>query len=620
MQPLLNEYQFLGELGHDAFGAVYRAQNIKTQRLVTIKCIESGMTDITALKWRFDRMLGELKQLKHRNVVPLMDYFVEADKYFLIQEFWHGETLNEWLQEMGRMSVKLSVQVLVKILDAFEVAHQQGLIYGHLTPNSIIMAGFREVKILNFGLLTFLDEHGLLNVENLKGTISCAAPEQLMRPARSDQLTDIYRLGMLFYQMLTAKLPLAHESDRYLVRKTIASGHLPLLLKFPPKVPDPLKQIIYKAINPQPRKRYQSVVEMKKSLLAAHKKTKHVIPGTTAEEPRSHPQGMKLKAGMFLLNAVLVALIIFLWIMKSPRNIGSKETKSSTPDRQLRVPSSIVQSEISNTKVVPIDINKPQNLNQNDSTPHENNSVKRSISSSYSKKPVRPEKAPPSKTAFSIGTGSIHVSSNPGAARVEILQNNRSIRSGRTPCRITNLPFGPLAVRIIHAGGYQVFEQDVNLRAGAPVFINAELVPLPIAVKINSQPAGAQIILDGERIDGETPLTVNMNEFGEHRILYIKEGFKPVEETFCLSPDRPSVSLSKQLLSEPVDFTIRLLYPGRIYLNGVPQNYDWQEKIQLTNIYPGKYSLMVLYKNKQSQIKEFYITPADSGRMIDIYP
>lgn len=617
MQQFLNKYQVFEKKSQDSLGIIYRARNITTHQPVMIECITSGAADITALKWRLDQILEKLKKLRHRNVVPLIDFFVEAEQYFLIQEFWQGETLDEWLLEMGRMSVKLSVPVLAHILDAFEFAHQQGLVYGHLTTDSIIMIGFREAKILNFGLAYLLSKNGLVNVENRDGTIMYAAPEQLIRPTRTDRLTDIYRLGLVLYQMLTAKLPLAHESNRYLVRKTITTGQLPAFLEFPPNVSDDLKKIVYKAIHPQPEKRYQNAAEMKKSLLASHAKRQHFISKPKMDKPRAHVMRKGLKIAMSLLNIGLVALIIYIWLVRFPRDTESIKKESTTLDRSVR---DITQDEILDAAITSHYIDKSKQLEPiaSESATYSGDSTVMSLLDKKSL--VKSERAPPAKTVFPLDKGSIYVSSRPSDAKVEILRHNKSIRKSRTPCRFINLPLGRLSVRVIHAGGYQVFEQDVNVQTGIPTIIEAELKYLPIALRINSEPEGAQIILDGKRVDGVTPLTINMSRIGKHRIRFIKRGFKPVEETFSISSGQQSFHLFKKLPGEAIDFTIRLLYPARIYLNGVAQNYEWQEKIYLTNIYPKKYSLMVLYKNKQSQIKELYITPAYAGKVIDIYP
>ncbi|MBN1349843.1 PEGA domain-containing protein [candidate division KSB1 bacterium] len=619
MQNVVGKYQLLRRIGQDQLGTLFQAQDSRSNRLVMLRRLDFMSPNLIAYQWRVREIVRTLIHLKHPNMISIVDAFEEADHFYLIQEFWRGEPLSRWLRDMGRMSVKFALPILMRVLNAFETAHQQGIICGHLTTDSIILAGYHQPKIVNFGLLYLLQQNDMLPIERFVQSNAYAAPEQLMRPAKVNFLTDVYQIGMLTYQMLSGKLPFSQISDHYLIRKRIAAGQILSVLNFPQNIPDSMRQFIHHALQPLPEKRFPNIKGMMKSLLNI--RTRNVERPPIRKHPEAHPRKPKrsLAVMVLILNICLIALIVALWIDKYPGKAGMQSESSASISQPAPAENNTLTENVPQAGPV----RYPGAVTAIADSAREPSSRRVRAESRESKDEIlRKLLSEPNieRPAARIGGAALLINSIPSDARIEILHSGRSIRKSRTPARFYSLPAGELAIRIIHIGGYQVYEREINLRRGKTTTIEAVLKPLPFTLMINSEPPGAQIEINGKRMNGQTPLTVTVPNAGEQHIRFFKPGYRETETTVFVTPNQRQYHVTRKLPGQPINCTIQLLYPGRIYLNGVPQNYESRLTHQLSNIYPGKYSLMVLYENKQSQIKSLEITRADNGKTIDIYP
>jgi tRNA A-37 threonylcarbamoyl transferase component Bud32 len=237
-------------LGQGGMGAVYKARHAKLDRLVALKILPSEPGQDSAFADRFTREARALAKLSHPNIVAVHDFGDAGGQFYLIMEYVDGVNLRQ-LMHASRLPANEALRIVSHICDALQYAHDEGIVHRDIKPENILIDKRGRVKIADFGLAKLLNrtpvEMTLTATHQVMGTPHYMAPEQMERPHAVDHRADIYSLGVVFYEMLTGELPMG----RFALPSQIAG------------VDTRLDEIVLRALEKDPDRRYQKVSEVK---------------------------------------------------------------------------------------------------------------------------------------------------------------------------------------------------------------------------------------------------------------------------------------------------------------------------------------------------------------------
>jgi serine/threonine-protein kinase len=200
------------ELGAGAMGAVYRARHTETGQLVAIKIVAPGLAGNKAAMDRFKREAEILKQLRHPNIVRLVATGKFSGTPFYAMEYVEGESLDHVMARRGRISWEELVIYGQQLCDALKHAHDTGIVHRDLKPSNIMVLPDGTLKLTDFGIAKDLDSTALTSANCTVGTASYMSPEQCRGERNLSSKSDLYSLGVMFYELLTGKKPFEAEN------------------------------------------------------------------------------------------------------------------------------------------------------------------------------------------------------------------------------------------------------------------------------------------------------------------------------------------------------------------------------------------------------------------------
>jgi len=214
-------------------GMVFRAW--KDGHLVALKRIRDEYVDRSDFLQRFLKEIAIIKALRHPNIIDIFDSGDVEGVPFFTMEFLDGQTLDKVLTEKGRMDAKRSAKIIWQIVAALDYAHSKGVIHRDLKPSNVMLLVRDHIKVLDFGVASSRQFGTLTPLGEFVGTYEYAAPEHI-RTGRADEKSDVYALGLIFYELLTGRPGLTW-------RKRMDGNH-PSVLDAAPDVPPPLAALV----------------------------------------------------------------------------------------------------------------------------------------------------------------------------------------------------------------------------------------------------------------------------------------------------------------------------------------------------------------------------------------
>jgi eukaryotic-like serine/threonine-protein kinase len=263
LQPgtvLGQRYEVLKILGEGGMGAVYKARDIELNRMVALKVIRPDLAGNQSIIDRFKQELLLATQVTHKNVIRIYDLSEADGMKFITMEFVEGEDLRGLMQKKGKLAPEEAVEIMQQTCRALEAAHSAGIIHRDLKPQNIMRDKTGRVLVMDFGLARTLEGDGMTQTGALVGTMDYMSPEQALGKDL-DQRSDVFALGLIFYELLTGKMPYKADSvvasllKRTQERATPVSSH-------DASIPRPLSNIVGKCMEPDVKLRYQSSAEI----------------------------------------------------------------------------------------------------------------------------------------------------------------------------------------------------------------------------------------------------------------------------------------------------------------------------------------------------------------------
>lgn len=271
----INQYKILEKIGSGGQGTVYKALDTKLNRTVVIKVLPPELTQKTANFRRFEREAQLCSQLDHPNICTVYDFHDADGVFYIAMQYIEGKNVRQLVS--GRpLELRSAISIAIQVTDALAYAHSKNIIHRDIKAGNIMVSESGQAKILDFGLAKLLeDEHeeqgrGLDRNEITElgipyGTATYAAPEQA-KGERADERSDIFSTGVLLYEMLTGIWAFQGKTVIDVRHQVLYGTPKPLAEMRRDPLPQRLQMIVDKALQKEPKNRYQKISQMRDDL------------------------------------------------------------------------------------------------------------------------------------------------------------------------------------------------------------------------------------------------------------------------------------------------------------------------------------------------------------------
>lgn len=255
-----NRYEILEKVGEGGMAIVYKARCNKLNRFVAVKILKKEFCDNEEVVSKFTREATAIATLSDPNIVNVLDVGKQDNYNYIVMEFIQGKTLKEAIKQSERLSYEDALSVGIQIAKALECAHRNNIIHRDVKPQNILVTNEGLVKVTDFGIAKSATSATIADTTTIMGSAHYFSPEQA-KGMTVDARTDIYSLGVVLYEMVTGKLPFEAESPVSIALKHIQEEVVPPK-QVNSKIPNSLSELIIKAMDKDPNRRYQSAKEI----------------------------------------------------------------------------------------------------------------------------------------------------------------------------------------------------------------------------------------------------------------------------------------------------------------------------------------------------------------------
>src|SRR5947208_3190592 len=282
---LISDRYELGErLGSGGMSSVYKATDRVLERTVAVKILAEHLSDDEKFVARFRREALAVARLIHPNIVQVYDTGVDEGRHYIVMEYVEGRSGAQLLHSRGRLSAEVAVEIGVQSCAGLDYAHKQGIIHRDVKPGNLMViggpAGGRAarsgghdpatnemtVKLTDFGIARAAEQTRLTQVGSVVGTAAYLSPE-LARGGEVTPAADVYALGVVIYQLLTARLPWEGTTLAELAMRRESESPLPPS-SYDSSVPDTLSTAVLTALAGDPDDRYLTARSLSRALRA----------------------------------------------------------------------------------------------------------------------------------------------------------------------------------------------------------------------------------------------------------------------------------------------------------------------------------------------------------------
>ena len=257
------KYRILEPLSSGGMSVVYKAEHAYLKRVVAVKVLPPQLAEDPNFVKLFMREAEMSAQLDHPNIVKVFDFGSEGKTLYLVMQYIPGRTLDELLEEKGRLNLQEALLVMYQVLAALSYAHSKGVVHRDVKPSNILVTPDLKAYLFDFGIAA-ITEAALAGDKNYTvGTPEYMPPEQLRGVA--DARSDIYSAGVTLFELLTGTVPFKAERITDLTLK-ILKDKPPKPSELAPEVPEALDRVVLKAMAKLPSERYQSAAEFFEAL------------------------------------------------------------------------------------------------------------------------------------------------------------------------------------------------------------------------------------------------------------------------------------------------------------------------------------------------------------------
>ena len=258
---IANRYELGDRLGSGGMSTVYRAVDRVLERTVAVKVLAEHLSDDEKFVARFRREALAVAKLVHPNIVQVYDTGVDAGRHFIVMEYVEGRSGAQLLQRDGALEPATAVEIAAQACAGLEYAHRMGIIHRDVKPGNLMVIGGpaggppeMTVKLADFGIARAAEQTRLTQVGSVVGTAAYLSPEQ-SRGEEATPISDVYSLGVVTYQLLTARLPYEGNSLAELAIRRENERPLPPT-SYDKDIPESLSAAVLRALENEPEERY----------------------------------------------------------------------------------------------------------------------------------------------------------------------------------------------------------------------------------------------------------------------------------------------------------------------------------------------------------------------------
>ncbi len=545
----VDSYRILEVIGRGGMGVVFKALDTSLEKVVALKMIDPFLARDENFVRRFKTEAKALAKLENQNIVGVYALRETESGFFMVMEYVESIPLSQYLQENGPFNVSDAISITKQLLNAIGHAHKVGVIHRDIKPSNILLAGKTKVKVTDFGLAKVVEQKGPASTvtQARAGTLYYMSPEQVKGLKNVDLRSDLYSLGMTVYEMIAGRVPFDKTDSDFTIQKIIVDGEIPSPVKFNSDIPKKFTKIIFKSINKDPEKRYQTAEDMladiqdfEREISGEKGKAKVRVKQDTGVEETSSKSGFAIdfKKPVVLISAAAVLVLLVLLFILIPGGGSTEEiyfnlaTNPSGADISINN-KSIGTSPIKDFKLesagtINFKISKDGFLSLDTSVIAEEGDKP---NYSFNLKPYQQER--------------ISIVTNPAGAKLTVNSNlvinspveNYSVISGKNKIRIEK-------------AGYITLDTTFLVDANLSKQFNFTLSKDPNfkgfgTLKINSNPSGALVILNGE-MAGRTPYENTEQPVNDYQLIIRQDGYDDYNESFKVLVNKQKI-ITKQL-------------------------------------------------------------------------
>ena len=272
-------YKIVATIGKGGMSNVYEARDFILKRNVAIKFLKPEALKKVDNIIRFQNEARFSSALNHPNIVKIYDYGEYDNTLFIVNEFVKGQTLRDSLDFKGAYTINEACSIMLQLCDSLIYIHSKKIIHRDIKSSNVYILPDGSVKIGDFGISILLDSNLNIN-ENKKiaGTAQYLAPELVTGKAGGSYQSDIYALGILFFELITGNVPLDGDNPNDIAIKHVKEV-MPSPLKIIPSLPKEAEKIFFKAVDKDLRVRYKTVKQMRDDILNLYKNKKAMKQG-----------------------------------------------------------------------------------------------------------------------------------------------------------------------------------------------------------------------------------------------------------------------------------------------------------------------------------------------------
>ena len=266
-KSLKNRYYIISSIGEGGMAEVYLANDVINKREVAIKIIKDS-TSLDPLNIaRFQREARASAALRHNSIIEIYDVDEYHGKPYMVMEYVKGESLKELLKRRGTFTPVEACDIIYQLSDALHHAHEHGVIHRDVKPQNVMIKSDGAIKLGDFGIALVNDAPHLTQKDIVLGSVHYMAPEVAQGKSATVQ-SDVYSLGITFFELLTGKLPFNDNNAVNIAIKQIGEP-LPSVRKYRTDIDKRIEKVINKACCKELKGRYYTMRDLKKDLQQA---------------------------------------------------------------------------------------------------------------------------------------------------------------------------------------------------------------------------------------------------------------------------------------------------------------------------------------------------------------
>lgn len=344
----IGPYRVIDYVGAGGMGTVYRVSHRATGRVAAAKVMSGGGTTPRALE-RFRNEARILQTLSHPSIAAMYEFLEVSGAPCLVMEYVDGDTLEQLVRMRGPLPLQDALRIFAALADAVGYIHQRGIVHRDLKTNNVKVDALGAVKLLDFGIAIGDGSPRLTSTGNVVGTLMSLSPEQL-RTGRAEPRSDLWALGILFYEMLTGRPPFDGAAPGFVGERIMRAEYTPASERRP-DLPRDIDRIIGRCLKVRPDDRYASAEALLTDLRALQSGEKvagngfgsHDLLRTSGEMATTLARQWRLALSA---SGAVLAMAFLAWSLRAPAptlpggtdGASGGGTSASTGGRVSRVP------------------------------------------------------------------------------------------------------------------------------------------------------------------------------------------------------------------------------------------------------------------------------------------